>query len=155
MMNREIIDRREREFSKARTADDVASLQRKWLAEDAAHERSQSAEAQERARLARELHDARARIAQLERVLLSPDRKSVSKHLCSAVAGTIATAIKSVRAEIPKFCGVFAAGQVYRRNSLCVRQGGLWIATEDTTVAPGTGQGWTLCVKSGSKGLEA
>ena len=103
-----------------------------------------------------ELQDANARIARLERVLLSQDGKRLSENIIKSIGDAIGRVAADVRKDIPKFMGVFAPGSVYRRNALVVRSGGLWIclAADGTTTAPGTSNDWQLCVKSAQrKGL--
>jgi hypothetical protein len=41
-------------------------------------------------------------------------------------------------------------GTRYPRGALVTHRGGLWHANEDTDARPGTGEGWTLAVKSGA-----
>ena len=155
-MRPEVIARRDAEFAAAQSAADVTALQRKWVAQDLAMERAASAEGQELARMREELQGAHARIARLERMLLSTDGKGLSESLCQSIGGTIGRAVSDVRRDIPRFMGVFAPGSVYQRNALVVRSGGLWIclAADGTTTAPGTSSDWQLCVKSNGKGLE-
>ena len=121
-------------------------------------ERAASEEGQAMARMREELQDAHARIARLERMLLSQDGKRWSESLCKSIGEAIGRVAADVKKDIPKFCGVFSPGSVYQRNALVVRSGGLWIclAADGTTTAPGSNSDWQLCVKSGGKGgLEA
>ena len=49
-----------------------------------------------------------------------------------------------------EYKGVFTLGMTYPRGSLTTRDGGLWLALEDTTLQPGKGTStWRLVVKSG------
>lgn len=52
-------------------------------------------------------------------------------------------------APLPKYCGIHRDGETYVAGSLVTRKGGLWLSTDTTMLAPGTGSTWRLIVKEG------
>lgn len=49
-----------------------------------------------------------------------------------------------------KYCGVWEASTAYRVGNFTTHSGSLWHADRESTgVLPGSGGGWTLCVKRG------
>lgn len=51
--------------------------------------------------------------------------------------------------------GVYVPGEHYQRGQLATWDGGLWLALEDSTAKPGTGDGWKLVTKRGRDGRDA
>ena len=49
-----------------------------------------------------------------------------------------------------RYRGVWREGGSYHGGWLVTRAGGLWYAERPTTLAPGSGPGWKLIVKSGA-----
>jgi hypothetical protein len=142
---------RRAEFEAAATPFEFTALQRKWAEEDRMALHVQSLEGEELARLRTELRDAQSRIANLERVLLSADRKRLADHILAAIGDAIGKACSDVRKEIPRVKGVFTAGSVYEPNDLVTRSGALWTCLVRTSTAPGTSDHWLMIAKSGSQ----
>jgi hypothetical protein len=59
--------------------------------------------------------------------------------------------LESVRAETPKYRGIWQDGVVYAGGDMVTKAGGLWIAKGPTTETPGNGKtSWQLAVKAGT-----
>ena len=77
---------------------------------------------------------------------------SIGRHLVPQIKrlDALEQRLAALEAQpLPKYCGVFEQGKSYAACSLVTRQGGLWLATEATTLVPGQGGPWRLIVKSG------
>lgn len=57
--------------------------------------------------------------------------------------------VKTFRLDIPRDCGVFQTGRVYRKGDGVSYAGSFFIAQEETTDKPETGKSWRLAVKRG------
>jgi hypothetical protein len=153
-----IMERREREFSRAVTADDVAKLQKKWEREDRAVKAAKTIEA-------RQLAELRQRVRSIESFLFNEAMNGLSEELVDLLADILVRVrreienneIAALRREIEdlkrtrvKYCGVFEHGTLYPEGAMVTRGGSVWYATRETREAPGEGQtSWTLAVKRG------
>jgi hypothetical protein len=145
-----VLARREAEFEAARTAAEVAELQRRWLAEDAALDEAQSL-------AARQVDDLRARVAQLEQRLrrevaarceVVDDLVAVLRDLFREKREEIERRFAEIEARQLRFHGTHEPGRSYKQNSMVVKKGGLWVALVDTVATPGNDASWQLAVKA-------
>jgi hypothetical protein len=113
-----------------------------------------------------------ARLARVEAALAANDTsgfvtwKAVPQFLLEALAIHEEQCVQPLLDRIKKlearpelnYCGVWATGRTYQKNSLCTRDGSLWIAKRTTAAFPGGGaepDSWQLCVKRGADGKDA
>jgi hypothetical protein len=137
----EIIERREREFAQAATADDVTKLVKKWQREDTELERTENSQGNQ-------IRALEARVRHLERTLLSSDRSGLSDDLIDTIAFALVDMRRKIESQIPRFCGPHEAARTYEAHSLVVKAGSLWISLVRTVKPPGTDD-WQLITKQG------
>jgi hypothetical protein len=56
--------------------------------------------------------------------------------------------VRELKATTPSYMGVWQKAQEYRRGQMVTDRGTLWHCNGATTERPGTGDGWTLMVKT-------
>jgi hypothetical protein len=144
---------REAEFQAARTQAEVQMLLRSWAAEDRGEHQIETArmEAVESAVVDERLTRLERQVAELQDALTGDGADALVEVLGKAFS-IRDRRIAALEAEQLRFCGVHETGRTYLKNSLCVRQGSLWVATTATASTPGSGEnsGWVMCVKRGS-----
>ena len=61
--------------------------------------------------------------------------------------------VKDLEGAIPRYCGVYRAGEAYAKNNIVTFGGSMWIALRDTTTKPPS-EDWRLCVAKGRDGRD-
>lgn len=69
---------------------------------------------------------------------------------CAELEQRIADLEKELRAKsLPHYCGIYRSDGRYRIGDLVTNGGGLWLATDVTSSAPGTDKSWRLIGQRG------
>jgi hypothetical protein len=116
-----------------------------------------------------------ARLTRVEAACNSPAPEYLNEKFWAEVGGVLRESmeghIRRLKAEIAvvaaqvkflqdqpqlKYVGVWESGQNYERNSLCTRDGSLWIAKSNTGSCPGNpgGSDWRMVCKRGRDGKD-